>query len=29
MRDFMETHNEEVQEELLRQLDKYHQEKSI
>jgi hypothetical protein len=29
MRDFMETHNEDVQEELLRQLDKYHQEKSI
>ena len=24
MRDYMETHNEEVQEELLRQLDKYH-----
>jgi hypothetical protein len=29
MRDFMETHNEDVQEELLRQLDKYHQQKSI
>jgi hypothetical protein len=29
MRDFMETHNEDIQEELLRQLDKYHQEKSI
>lgn len=29
MRDFMETHNNDVQDELLRQLDMYHKQKSI